>query len=87
MKKVLCKRTTYLHENKEANWCDYEDMIEEGLMDGWSQEKMDKFIANYTYSNSEVELELEVYEDGSSRIIAVDGKEVLYKPKQLILFK
>ena len=87
MKKVLCKRTTYSHSSKETNWGDYEDMIDDGLMDDWSQEKKDKFIQNYAYTNYEVSLELEVYEDGTSRIIAVDGHEVLYKPKQQILFK
>lgn len=83
--KTLCKRKTLVHSIKESNWDEYHHMVDEGLMEGWSEAKKDRFTGNYVYTNLEVTIELEVYEDGTSEIIAVDGMKVLRKPKQRTL--
>jgi len=86
-KEILSTRKFYLHGHKEYNWTEMEEMIEDGLFDGWSDVKKDDFRDKFIYSLYEVELELEIYTDGSTKIVKVDGKEVIHKPKQQILFK
>ena len=77
MRKVLCKRKMYVHTSKESNWDHLEEMIEEGLFVNWTEEDKEEFRDNFIYTNYEVELEMEIYTDGTSKIIAVDGDKVL----------
>jgi hypothetical protein len=79
--KLLCTRKFYLHGHKEQNWTEMEEMIEDGLFDGWSDVKKDDFREQFIYSLYEVELELEIYDDGSTKIVKVDGHKVVRKPK------
>jgi hypothetical protein len=79
--KLLSTRKFYLHGHKESNWTEMEEMIEDGLFDGWSDVKKDDFREQFIYSLYEVELELEIYTDGSTKIVKVDGHKVVRKPK------
>ena len=84
--KILCTRKFYLHGSKESNWEEMEEMIEDGLFDGWSDVQKDDFREQFIYSLYEVELELEIYSDGTTKIVEVNGNKVIREQKQMPLF-
>lgn len=59
--------TDYLHSSKESNW---EKASEIGM------DQNENFMRHFRYTLYEVKFELEVYEDGTSKIIKVDGREL-----------
>ena len=83
---ILSTRKFYLHGHKEHNWTEMEEMIEEGLFDEWSDVQKDDFREQFIFSLYEVELELEIYTDGTSKIVEVDGNKVVREQKQMPLF-
>jgi hypothetical protein len=84
--KLICTRKFYLHGSKEYNWGEMEDMVQEGFFNGWSDVKKDDFREQFIYSLYEVELELQIYDDGTTKIVEVDGNKVVREQKQMPLF-
>lgn len=65
--KKCIRITDYLHSSKEDNW---EKASEIGM------DQNEEFMRHFRYTLYEVKFELEVYEDGTSKIIKVDGHEL-----------
>ena len=87
MGKPITTIDTYLHGSKEYSMDLFEEMEEDGVFDDFSKEEKSDFLENFIYTNYEVTITLDVYKNGDTKIVEVDGHKVLYEPKQLILFK
>lgn len=70
-KKVIAKRWMYVHGSKEYSIQTISEMQEDGLLDDMTDEEFEKFESNFVYALYEVGLELEIYKDGSYKIINV----------------
>lgn len=62
----------YLHSSKEDNW---ETAMKYGFIEDYDDDG--EFMQNFRGNLYEVEFELEVYKDGTSKIIKVDDRKVL----------
>ncbi len=85
--KPICTRKFYFHGSKEYGWETFEEMEEEGLFDLWSDKEKCDFRDNFIYAFYEFEIEAEIYRDGTTKMISVDGKKVYDRPKNKMLFK
>lgn len=59
------KKKVYFHREKEENW----DIEEESISRGFDAE-------NILWLGSDVEMAVEIREDGTNRILSVQGKDV-----------
>jgi hypothetical protein len=75
-KNVLGTIKTYLHGSKDENWEMIEELKDKGFFKNMDETEIEIFSENFIYTNYEVELELEVYKNGNSEIIAVNGKKL-----------
>jgi len=73
----------YMTSSKEGNFEYINEFEEEGFFDGMTNKEIKKFKENWIYAMYEVEFELDIYSDGSSKIVKVNGNPVIRKPSQL----
>lgn len=59
------KKKVYFHREKEENW----DIEEESIYRGFDAE-------NILWLGSEVEMTVEIREDGTNKVLSVQGKDV-----------
>jgi hypothetical protein len=60
------KETIYFHREKEDNWGIRDKAEELGF-------KCDKQLS---YLGYDVEMEIEIFEDGSNKVLKIDGKDI-----------
>ena len=59
------KKKIYFHREKEENW----DIEEESMLRGFNAE-------NILWLGSDVEMTVEIREDGTNKVLSVQGKDV-----------
>jgi hypothetical protein len=70
-KEILARRWMYANGSKEQAISEISDMEEDGLLDDMTDDELEKFESNFVYALYEVGLELEIYKDGSYKILNV----------------
>jgi hypothetical protein len=60
------KKKIYFHRDKEDNW----ELVTQ------AEELNFKGTKELSYLGYEIEFEVEIFEDGSNRVLAIDGKDV-----------
>lgn len=71
LKEVLCRRWMYIHGEKGYASDVIDELQEDDVFDDFSDEEFDKFKNNFIYALYEVGLELEIYKDGTYKILNV----------------
>lgn len=70
-KKVIARKWMYLHGSKSYANDIMEDMADDGIFDSMTEKEFVKFQENFMYALYEIGIDLEIYKDGTYKILGV----------------